>query len=172
MKLCVSFFRHTHPVQVLPGDILRITCVYGAKDAKHPISWGHLSTNEICAATIEYYPKASWTATTCTSYKSIPLCQLETTGIAQGCNFQKFFETLNRDERTYNVLKTCSTSGVCDSSCKGIAKAALSHPCVKGDCGSLMKSPITTPNERLDTFFKVIGMCGQTNDVQQRRLND
>nr|AKV63176.1 P-U1 [Pinctada fucata] len=166
---------HTNPVQVLPGDILRITCVYGAKDSKHPISWGHLSTNEICASTIEYYPKSSWTASTCASFKSIPLCQLEATGIAKGCNFIKLFETLRKDNVTHKILKECSDGNLCNPSCKSISRAASAHPCLKGDCLSLLKSPVTSHNAKLETFFHVLNLCGTERSlqvIQQQRLND
>lgn len=154
------FYRHTNPVQVLPGDILRITCVYDTREVKHPVHWGLLSTNEICASTIEFYPKGNWMGSTCSSFKSIPLCKLETTGVANGCDFNGFFGALHKDVRTAALFQNCTDMNFCTPACRTLANAATSHPCLTGDSMELLRSPLTAPNKKLKVFFNVLELCG------------
>lgn len=153
-------FWHTNPVQVLPGDILRITCVYDTREVKHPVHWGLLSTNEICASTIEFYPKGNWMGSTCSSFKSIPLCKLETTGVANGCDFNGFFGALHKDVRTAALFQNCTDMNFCTPACRTLANAATSHPCLTGDSMELLRSPLTAPNKKLKVFFNVLELCG------------
>ncbi|XP_060076206.1 uncharacterized protein LOC132555864 [Ylistrum balloti] len=151
---------HQTPIQVLPGDSLRMSCVYNSMNMQGNVSWGFGETDEICLATLFYYPKESWETTSCTSFRSIPLCKLETTGIVNDCDFNRFFGTLRRDFQTAAVLANCTVRRMCNDDCHSLAKAAQSHPCLKGDNFKLLESSVDiSPDERLSVLFETLKIC-------------
>ncbi|XP_069108614.1 uncharacterized protein [Argopecten irradians] len=151
---------HQNPIQILPGDSLRMSCVYNSMSMRSNVSWGFGEADEICLATLFYYPKESWETTSCTSFRSIPLCKLETTGIVNDCDFNSFFSTLRRDFQTAAALANCTMRRICNEGCFSLSVAARSHPCLMGDSFKLLESSIDiSPDERLSVLFETLKLC-------------
>lgn len=127
--------------------------------AKTPISWGLLSTNEMCSASIMYYPRDSWLHATATSFKSIPLCKLQTTGEYNGCHYGQLFDAVRQEDVTTTALAHCAKEKICTTDCSSISTIAFTHPCLHGESYDLLQSRLTKKFPALKNLIDTLELC-------------
>lgn len=153
------FYSFVDPIKVHPGDSILISCGYNMAAAKTAITWGLLSTNEMCSASLMYYPRESWLHATATSFKSIPLCKLQTTGEYKGCHYGQLFDAVRQNDVTTSALAQCATDRVCSDECSSITAIAFSHPCLRGESYDLLRSRLTKKFPALKNLMETLEIC-------------
>ena len=144
---------------MLPGDSIRIACWYDTTSSKTPITWGLLSTNEMCSASLLFYPRNNWLQATGTSFKTIPLCKLQTSGQVNGCQFGRLFSAVRKHDITATALAHCASEQICTNECSSIANIAFTHPCLNGENYELLQSRLTRKFKNLKNFMDTLQLC-------------
>jgi hypothetical protein len=71
------YFRESSPVEVLPGDELRTTCVYDTTSKNETTRFGWDAQQEMCFALLTFYPVENvQTDLNCYSWFKVPHCIL------------------------------------------------------------------------------------------------
>lgn len=154
--------RHLNPIQVLPGDSIRMICEYNSTNMATPVNRGLGEDQEICRAQLLYYPRKNWDNPSCLGFKHVPLCLFETVGGAMGCHYQDFLDSLQREAHYNTTIATCSLSNTCSAACLHLVSKERQHPCLRGELYELWNSKlIGQPDPRLVNLYKALVPCAE-----------
>ena len=97
-----TYCRLPRPVEVHPGDELRVSCVYNSMSRDTITEFGIDTDQEMCYAFLKYYPKQNIPAPICMSYRDTDLCKAMPQfsdhfpdGI-DGCSFAKYSSSMEK----------------------------------------------------------------------------
>ncbi|KAJ8322183.1 hypothetical protein KUTeg_000654, partial [Tegillarca granosa] len=122
------------PKQILPGDDLRLSCVYDTQGANSSVRSGSENNDELCSAFLLYYPKLNWDSYSCEKYKAVDMCKLDVAGATvNGCDYTGLLNTLQYDSFSADMLANCTRVCSCTPGCNTISNYAKNHPCFTGD---------------------------------------
>lgn len=128
------------PIELQPGDELKTTCVFKTTSKLNYTYYGQGTNDEMCFGFLTFYPAKNVKRKFCTSWKSIPVCEL-IAPIVRGCQTAKFTNLSNPEftEMRTAVKDHCSTNHTCLEKCKDHLTIISSHPCMDGDVGKYIK---------------------------------
>ncbi|CAG5121431.1 unnamed protein product [Candidula unifasciata] len=149
------------PVQVLPGDSLKVTCYYNTRDGgkyrNSTVYWDEGSSGEMCYAFITYFPRVP-DFDQCIQFDVYDICSSHG-GLVGGCSFGGFARSF-KNILAESILSHCSlpstnqnvsTSVVqqkadgldlrilCSPSCEEAIQQMTGHPCMQNRVGSHMR---------------------------------
>ncbi|KAK3761290.1 hypothetical protein RRG08_014301 [Elysia crispata] len=136
------------PVKVLPGDELRLTCIFNTRDGEkqrnRTIYWGEGSDGEMCYAFITYYPKVK-DFNQCIQFDNYDICT--ETGFAPlgECVYPGFLHAFEMGMASA-ILEQCGkvesssngdnlTGRLCSAACSDAIQEVTGHPCMQGRVG-------------------------------------
>ncbi|KAJ8300555.1 hypothetical protein KUTeg_022074 [Tegillarca granosa] len=126
------------PIEVLPGDEVRTSCVYTSIGKNETVYFGAATSNEMCFGFITYYPKQKIRIPYCTMWKSVHKCKRylpEFKGVYNGCKWMEFVNKTNpRTQMMVGTLRhVCSEmeiSGKCPQACIEKVEEFRKDPCL------------------------------------------
>ncbi|KAK3099429.1 hypothetical protein FSP39_004175 [Pinctada imbricata] len=134
------------PVQVLPGDELRTSCVFDSSRRRSTTLFGEGTDSEMCFTFIKYFPKENIPAPMCLAFKDLQLCEAMSeykthfpNGL-KGCDFQKFASLTNPEtlKLIFTIKEKCKPFH-CLQECKSLLLEAKNLPCLHGDVWEFLK---------------------------------
>ncbi|XP_041355564.1 dopamine beta-hydroxylase-like [Gigantopelta aegis] len=152
---------HQPPVLVLPGDELRLTCVFdtktGDKYRTKPVYFGEGSNAEMCYAFVTYYPRVQY-FDQCIQFAEYDICH--SGGRYGNCSFGEF-NSLARKSFIPNVTKFCSTKTertqtTCTPECAQAIKTFKSHACMQGRLGTYAQRVVLSTIQRWPSVKNVM----------------
>lgn len=149
------------PIEVLPGDELRSTCVYKTTSKENFTYFGMGTNDEMCFGGITFYPQQNVKNQFCSTWKSIPVCELRKPNI-RGCNIKQFANISHPEfvDMREAVMDHCSTNSTCFKQCEHHLKIIKSHPCMNGDVGEFFRSRIDRMmDDRVTQFYQGMDSC-------------
>ncbi|KAH9508904.1 DBH-like monooxygenase protein 2 [Bulinus truncatus] len=127
---------HDPPIQVLPGDEIRTTCVYNSVSSNRYVYFGESTQEEMCVMFLTVYPaRAVRLGNNCVQVGVLNTCDRLAGVPVDGCNW-KSFTNLNSPNMTYYVerlMADCNLDGFCRPECRQIRDEIAQHPCMKGE---------------------------------------
>ncbi|XP_059172056.1 dopamine beta-hydroxylase-like [Physella acuta] len=132
------------PVQVLPGDELKVTCYFnsrdGAKARNRTVYWGEGSDGEMCYAFLTYFPKVD-NFDQCIQFDKYDICSPSGTALLGDCSFggfQNYFSTVMADD----IIRNCASGGqvydqtkLCTINCQRALQDFKENPCMEDRLG-------------------------------------
>ncbi|KAH9499340.1 hypothetical protein Btru_003815, partial [Bulinus truncatus] len=138
------------PVEVLPGDEIRLTCFYntqdGAKQRNITLYWGEGSDGEMCYAFITYFPKVN-NFDQCIQFDRYDICSTDGNALMGNCVVEGFVRYYQR-ELADQIIKYCSNdytfnghiidmNKICSKSCESSIAELTENPCMQDRIGKL-----------------------------------
>ncbi|KAL5014909.1 hypothetical protein ScPMuIL_009179 [Solemya velum] len=129
---------HKPPVEVLPGDELRLTCGFdsysGEKKRNTTLFFGEGSNAEMCYAFVTYYPHAIG-FDQCIQFADYDVnCPSSDGRMFGGCNFYDL-ESSVKGHLLDDIIRACSLGVLCDKNCSQTLRELTTHPCMQGRLG-------------------------------------
>ncbi|XP_063424230.1 tyramine beta-hydroxylase-like isoform X2 [Mytilus trossulus] len=151
------------PIEVQPGDELKTTCVFKTTSKLNYTYYGQGTNDEMCYGFLIIYPAKNVKRKFCTSWKSIPVCELKAP-IVRGCQTAKLTNLSNPEftEMRNAVKDNCFTNDTCLEKCKDKLTIINIHPCMNGDVGLYIKNRLNRLNDPSVTdFYHGIESCSK-----------
>ncbi|RUS72577.1 hypothetical protein EGW08_019663 [Elysia chlorotica] len=149
------------PVRVLPGDELRLTCIYNTRDGEkqrnRTIYWGEGSDGEMCYAFITYYPKVE-NFNQCIKFIDYDICSESGFASFGDCVYPGFLRAFemgmaaaildqcgNADSTNTNTYTNSNprdaiqTGRLCSDACADAIQEVTGHPCMQGRLGKTLR---------------------------------
>ncbi|XP_063410638.1 dopamine beta-hydroxylase-like [Mytilus trossulus] len=122
---------HDPPVEVRPGDEVKLSCWFTSGDKNHTIYWGEGSDAEMCYAFVSYYPKVKG-FDQCIQFDEYDVnCNVDGELYMGGCTMEMFESDLQTD-LIQDIQKTCKADDMCVTSCSAAIQTLTEHPCFNG----------------------------------------
>ena len=139
-KISALYCSFSSPIEIQPGDEIKTTCVFKTTSKLNYTYFGQGTNDEMCFGFLTFYPAKNVKRKFCTSWKSIPVCEL-IAPIVRGCETAKFTNLSNPEftEMRNAVKDHCSTNDTCLEKCKDHLTIINMHPCMDGDVGKFIK---------------------------------
>ncbi|CAC5379185.1 DBH [Mytilus coruscus] len=156
------YFWYKQPIQLLPGDMLKMTCEYNSTSENDTIEWDVSWRGEMCKGLLLYYPKQSWPSHHCQNYRSVPLCEIMIDAPVFGCHFRSFISNLATTNRTLvdTVIRNCGQDKSCSPLCLRMIGKVRQDPCLQGDIYDLWKETrLVKANTQLMALYDVLTKC-------------
>ena len=160
-------FRFAVPIEVLPGDELRSTCVFKTTSKENFTYFGMGTNDEMCLGGITFYPQQNVKHQFCTTWKSIPVCQLRKP-VIRGCHIKQFANISHPEfvDMREAIMDHCSTNSTCFKECEYHSKIIKSHPCMNGDVGEIFRRRIERMmDDRVTQFYQGMDSCSAQLDL-------
>ncbi|KAJ8320046.1 hypothetical protein KUTeg_001633 [Tegillarca granosa] len=153
-----TYIRLRKPVEVQPGDELRVTCAYNTYSVNRTVVSGSGPTDEVCSAEVSYYPSENWNNPECENFLSLPLCKIKAVGVINGCQFSRFLSSLPKEPTVDAIITECNQN--CNQNCSNLVEIMKRHSCFQGDLLNLWESNLNAlKNNRLNIVFWAIRNC-------------
>ncbi|XP_071121713.1 dopamine beta-hydroxylase-like isoform X1 [Mytilus edulis] len=156
------YFWYKQPIQLLPGDMLKMTCEYNSTSENDTVEWDVSWRGEMCKGLLLYYPKQSWPSHHCQNYRSVPLCEIMIDAPVFGCHFRSFISNLATTNRTLvdTVIRNCGQDKSCSPLCLRMIGKVRQDPCLQGDIYDLWKETrLVKANTQLMALYDVLTKC-------------
>lgn len=142
------FYHFDPPVEMLPGDELKTTCIYKSSHKNKTVYFGQGTSDEMCYGFITYYPKQEISTGVCMNWKSVQRCRRYLPKFQRmigSCNWTQLFDTTDPVTQILykNMQEQCpnyATHRKCSTGCSKAAAMASQHPCLQeNDIGDFIK---------------------------------
>ncbi|CAL1525882.1 unnamed protein product [Lymnaea stagnalis] len=137
---------HDPPIQVLPGDEIRSTCVFNSMSSKRYIYFGESTQEEMCVMFLTVYPaRAVRSTNNCVQVGPVTTCDRLAGRPVQGCDWMTFVNMKSPASAALlqKLRDSCSLDGMCRPECKLVHDEIAQHPCMKGDVVDLVNLVFT-----------------------------
>ncbi|XP_033750973.1 dopamine beta-hydroxylase-like [Pecten maximus] len=126
------FHKMTGQVQIRPGDSLRTTCQYNTESRNRTTNFGLRAIDEMCFASLQFYPAENAIRKGCTSSAGIPTCQLtDPNAVIDGCSVS--FTTSQDMAVIKRFLDDNCHPLKCLKECINVVKAIRKHACFRSE---------------------------------------
>jgi dopamine beta-monooxygenase len=136
--------------------------------SKENFTYFGMGTNdEMCFGGITFYPQQNVKHQFCTTWKSIPVCQLRKP-VIRGCHIKQFANISHPEfvDMREAVMDHCSTNSTCFKECEHHSKIIKSHPCMNGDVGEIFRHRIERMmDDRVTQFYQGMDSCSAQLDL-------
>ncbi|XP_033727143.1 peptidyl-glycine alpha-amidating monooxygenase A-like [Pecten maximus] len=139
-------FQFDPPIEVLPGDELKTTCVYQSTGKDKTTFDGAGTSDEMCNVLLQFFPAANTKELYCLSWKKYDLCKMvyfpSEFPVIDGCEVASMFNPFHPDLISVlsNLKKLCKPFDMCTQECKQYVKdMVLSNKCFSGDIVSVYR---------------------------------
>ena len=125
------------------------------------------TNDEMCFGGITFYPQQNVKHQFCTTWKSIPVCQLRKP-VIRGCHIKQFANISHPEfvDMREAVMDHCSTNSTCFKECEHHSKIIKSHPCMNGDVGEIFRHRIERMmDDRVTQFYQGMDSCSAQLDL-------
>jgi len=156
------------PIEILPGDELKMTCEYSSMNRHHTTRYGPGSLEEMCYGLITYYPKESFVGN-CIQWRDFDQCVFGDNEFYEKST-SAFNESLPETGAIFKLIfDNCNVYGSCRSECPAaIAEARKRNPTYAGEVWEMMKMSIWENKElnygRLFRFVSAFDTCDRKSD--------
>ncbi|XP_005101066.2 MOXD1 homolog 1-like [Aplysia californica] len=144
---------HQPPVQILPGDEIKTTCVFNSLSSDRWVYWGDGTNDEMCFGFLTMYPRDALpiVSASCVSMGPASTCDFygpQKTSI-NGCDWKTFTNGSHPEtDRLWEKLeKNCNLDGFCRPECREITDELKKHPCMQGEVGDLVNFRLVRSHE-------------------------
>ncbi|XP_046375743.2 dopamine beta-hydroxylase-like isoform X2 [Haliotis rufescens] len=128
---------HSTPVEIQPGDEMRLTCYFdtktGDRHRNHHVYNGEGSSSEMCFAFVTYYPRVD-DLDQCVQFAEYDVCGQQGERSYGDCTFPQFFGEA-REILIPDIIEHCrneTKESECQSECTRSLESLRRHPCMKG----------------------------------------
>lgn len=159
-------FEPESPIEVLPGDEIRTTCVYTSRYKTETTLFGESTQEEMCFGFLTYHPVQNMPFSQCTSWKSLSTYKIwykpESFPEIDGCRWRDFLNTSHPVTKAAmkDVLSKCKPFE-CLPECKETIIRIQNHSCLNNDIGFYLRHYIShwSWNFQLMQFLAAIDSC-------------
>ncbi|KAJ8300822.1 hypothetical protein KUTeg_022341 [Tegillarca granosa] len=159
-------YHFEEPIEFLPGDEIKTTCVFRSKNKKKTTFYGRATSDEMCFGFLMYYPQESVTHPYCGSWKSLPSCKIYTHykdyPVIDKCQWLNMINISHPYTKAIidGVNNNCVPFGPCTPECIKEVQNIKNHACMNTDIGEYIKSLVLQfKNMDLVDFFTGINSC-------------
>ncbi|KAK3099911.1 hypothetical protein FSP39_011698 [Pinctada imbricata] len=158
-----SHVNFPQPVEVLPGDELRTTCVYDSSGRDSTTYYGLGTNSEMCFAFMKYFPKENIPVPMCLAFKDLQMCKAMPEYMSsfpegiRGCNFHNFNLSDPTTIKLVLEIRMKCVPDQCRPGCKVLINKVKKHPCFHGEMYEYIKFfLVNVPLE--ESYMKHLGM--------------
>lgn len=135
-----SPYYHSFPdsIIILPGDEVLTTCVFNSMTTNATTYFGDATSDEMCFALLSFYPIQNMRDPFCTSWKTIPQCELNDRRTFKGCDLLQHLG--NRSAKFADIdlsfkrlVENCDTKVCRMDTCLPLIRELKGNPCFQGD---------------------------------------
>ncbi|XP_033727074.1 tyramine beta-hydroxylase-like [Pecten maximus] len=139
-------FHFDPPIEVLPGDELKTTCVFESSGKTTTTFSGDGTLDEMCHVLLHVFPAENVKESYCMTLKKYDLCKLinfpSEFPVIDGCKIKSIFNPFHPDMVSINsnLRKFCKPFDICTQECKQyITDMLSSNKCFSGDIVSVYR---------------------------------
>ncbi|XP_060066098.1 tyramine beta-hydroxylase-like [Ylistrum balloti] len=161
-----NYFQFTTPIEVLPGDEIKITCSYNSVDQNLTTIMGEDTSDEMCFGFLIVYPEQHLTGRDCASWMDLDLCKVidfnSDFPTMNGCYTNSLINPFNTDLAAIitNLNKLCKPFDLCTSECKRYVRDLISkNKCFQGTIDLFLRHYAVSHAKFLMTIFAAIDSC-------------
>ncbi|XP_035824369.1 MOXD1 homolog 1 [Aplysia californica] len=145
-------YDHKPPVQILPGDEIKTTCVFNSLSSDRWVYYGDGTNDEMCYGFLTIYPRDAVPFTTsCVSFGPASTCEMfgPQKQPINGCDWNAFTDESHPETaRLWQDLeKNCNLDGFCRPECRKITDELKKHPCMQGEVADLVNFRLARNHE-------------------------
>ncbi|XP_033727104.1 peptidyl-glycine alpha-amidating monooxygenase A-like isoform X1 [Pecten maximus] len=161
------------PIEVLPGDELKTTCVFDSTRKTTTTFEGDGTSDEMCYVFLRVYPAENIKGSYCVSWKDFDLCKIidfpSKFPVIDGCEMQSILNPFHPDLMKIfsNLRKFCRPFDLCTQECKQYVRDVVStNKCFSGEIVSVYRHLSLQHMSTLMELWAAIDSCKTDIEIE------